>query len=240
MSNKSRLLVIGNSHIECLQSAIKKNPDIKHSQVFNLSQIVKNGSTIKQIVLEIVENVRDFNPDSVCVCLSGNEHNILGVLENPIPFSVGEKSKGSTSPSSKERHFIPYALMEDYFDSQLQKPLLSLIYQSFPDTVRLYLNPPPPISDFSHIQKYPGVFRDKLELGSAPNDLKMQLYRIQSSALRKMAEKENAIFVDVEPGLLDSEGFLNSDYFNQDPTHGNAAYGKVMLERLITFAASAQ
>jgi len=113
-------------------------------------------------------------------------------------------------------------------------------YKSAPDAVRMYLNPPPPISDFSHIQKYPGIFLSKLELGPAPNELKMQLYRIQRNALRNLSEQEKATFVDVEPALLNSEGFLDSKYFNHDPTHGNAAYGKVMLEKIIKISESAR
>lgn len=231
MSNKSKLLIIGHSHVGCLRSAIQARPDIKDILVININN--KTTEVLKK-------QIESFEPDAVCVCLRGNQHNVLGILENPVPFSVGEKFKGSTSPSSEERVFIPLALMEEYFDSKLQKLLLHSIYKSAPDAIRMYLNPPPPISDFSHIQKYPGPFLDKLELGPAPNELKMQLYKIQSNVLRNLSDKENATFIDVEPVLLDPEGFLDSKYFDEDPTHGNAAYGKVMLEKIIKISENAR
>lgn len=231
MNNKSKLLIIGHSHVGCLRSAILARPDIKNIHVININ------SKTEEILQKQVEI---FKPDAVCVCLRGNQHNVLGLLENPVPFSIGEKSKGSTPPYSEERVFIPFALMEEYFDHQLQKSLLHSIYESAPDAIRMYLNPPPPISDFSHIQKYPGLFFDKLELGPAPKELKIELYKIQTQVLRKLAEKENANFVDVDPVLLDPEGFLDSRYFDEDPTHGNAEYGKVMLEKIVKISESAR
>lgn len=249
MGKKINLLIIGHSHVACIRHAVEANPDIKGVYVVNTNKLTKKRSLKErllrrklreqQIVSNMNRQIEKFKPDAVCVCLGGNLHNLFGILENPTPFSVGEKLKGSTSPLSQNRAFIPRALMEEYFDSLIEKTLVSLIFENFPNAVRLYLNSPPPISDFSHIQKYPGVLQDKLDMGPPPNDLKMQLYQIQSNTLRNVAKKENATFVEVEPKLMDSEGFLNSDYYNQDPTHGNRAYGDVMLKKIINLAESA-
>lgn len=240
MSKASKLLVIGHSHIECLRSGISAHPDIQEAHVINLRGIIKKGMRPAEIVSEVFEGLGGFEPDIVLACLGGNQHNMLGTVENPVPFSVGEKSNGSTSPSSEDRVFIPLAMMEEHFDGKLQRPLLHRIYERVPDAVRLYLNPPPPVPDFSHIQKYPGIFRDKLDMGSPPKPLKMQLYKIQTRSFATLSEEEKAIFVDVDPSLVNDEGFLDPKYFNKDPTHGNEAYGKVMLDKILKLAASAR
>ena len=139
MNNKSNLLIIGHSHVECLRSAIKARPDIKDALVININSIkteLKKEQTVTQVVSKTCEVIESFKPDAVCVCLGGNQHNVLGILENPIPFSVGEKSKGSTSPSSEERMFIPHALMEEYFESKQQKSFLHSIYKTDQPTCR--------------------------------------------------------------------------------------------------------
>lgn len=111
--------------------------------------------------------------------------------------------------------------------------LLTALYEAFPGAKRAYLNPPPPIGDWEHIKHHPGAFAGKIQCGPAPDALRIALYRIQTDCFRSLAEKNGAMFIEPDPSTITPEGFLAKGYFNRDPTHGNAAYGKLMLKKVI-------
>jgi len=232
--SKRSFLMIGHSHSMCIQAAAKAQSNLTNVCVINLGKITELGMKVTDIAEAAKAEVQDLTPGAVCLSIKGNEHNVLGILENPVPFSIGEKAHGTAPRISQGRHFIPFSLMEDHFStygSNLR--LIKLLYELFPVATRIYLNPPPPIADFEHIVRNPGIFCDKISLGSSPKELKMQLYRIQTKVLSRIALESNAIFVEPEPELLDAEGFLASPYYNTDPTHGNSAYGKIMLNKML-------
>ena len=72
-----------------------------------------------------------------------------------------------------------------------------------------------------------------LHLGPGPKELKLQLYNIQSKVLEELATEVNATFIGTTADVLDDEGFLAPDFYNDDPTHGNSAYGAIVLERIL-------
>lgn len=230
------LLIVGHSHIECLRSAFMARSERGDVTFVNIRSIQKSAETGQSIISLLKAEISGFNPDAVCLCIGGNTHNLIGLLENPVPFSVGEEISGSVPAPDKNRVFIPHALMRDYFDININKNLISNIYGLFPNAVKMYLNPPPPIPDFEHIKQYPGVFKDKISYGASPKELRIELYNIQSNALRSVAKQERAIFVEVESSVINDEGFLLPAYFNQDATHGNTAYGDIMLNQIINLA----
>lgn len=217
----------------CIEAAIQVRPDMENVRTINLRSVTEPGMKVADVVGKVVEFAEGFEPQAVCLTIGGNLHNMLGIIENPIPFSVGAAEKGSVPEGVNDRLFIPSAVMDDVFKTQFDSRRMAELYRAFPGALRLYLNSPPPIPDFDHIRKYPGIFRDKIFMGPAPNDLRMKLYQMQSKAIRALTDAQGAIFVDPAPELLDAGGFLRSDYFNTDPTHGNIAYGQVMLDELL-------
>jgi len=238
-TDRSRL-VVGHSHVSCIRAAVNAHPDFQNVRVLNLGPIIKKGMKGPEIAQTIVARVNGFNPDALCLTLRGNYHNVLGITENPVPFSVGEKLKGVAPNISNGRHFIPYALMAEMFENYTNGHLAPILYDACPNAIRMYLNPPPPIPDFDHIRRNPGIFREMLDLGPSPNELKMHLYRIQTNSFRKLAESQKAIFIEPDSSLLDADGFLAPKYFDTDPTHGNTLYGKAILTQLLELADQTQ
>ena len=160
---------------------------------------------------------------------------MLGLIEHPQPFSIGDAAKGSEPDGHPDRWFIPYNLMRDDFRAREKtaRNLAQKIYDQFSNAKHLMLNPPPPISDWEHLKTYPGIFKDKIKLGPAPNELKLKLYQIQTSIFKEIADENNADFIDLSGETTTKDGFLQSGYFNTDPTHGNPAYGAVVLDRIV-------
>jgi hypothetical protein len=238
------ILFIGHSHVDCIAAAIRDNA-VTTAHVVNIntalkansqkyrgiiSRLLKRENRIhRAIITAVVRAAPVKDPDAICLCIGGNDHNVLGLLENPIPFSVGDAQAGSAPPDDPDRHFIPYHLIQEYFENRLLLDLIEDLYDLFPAARKFYLNPPPPISDWKHIKSHPGVFRSKLGAGPAPAPLRLQLYRVQTEVLRKKAGLCGAVFIEAAPDLLNPQGFLSPEYYNADPTHGNAAYGQAML-----------
>lgn len=225
------VLVAGHSHIGCLGRAYAERDFEAETKFINLRKF--NDHENDTVGSAIKDELGAFVPDVICLNVGGNLHNFLGIFEHPVPFSVGHSASGALPTDVPERAFIPHALLAEFFHQDIRRDVVASIYDAFPKAKRLFMNTPPPISDFDHIRKYPGVFHDKIHLGPPPTDLKMYLYEIQSGSFRDLAREFDAEFVEVDNSLKTKDGFLAPEYFQEDPTHGNIDYGAVMLSRVL-------
>ncbi|SIT22291.1 hypothetical protein SAMN05421774_11152 [Gemmobacter megaterium] len=231
------ILIVGHSHIRCLMEAWNKRAgyegeyDVEFVDLIWLERQEKLAG--RQVGDAVKRRVRNPSPNYICQCVNGNFHNVLGIVENPVPFSVGEENYGS-APVGNGRWFIPSSVMMDVFQARFERACKAIesVFAAFPESTRLYLNPPPPVADWEHIKAYPGVFSDNIHLGPAPNDLKIRLYELQTAYFENVARVQAASFIRAAPETLTSDGFLRADYYNADPTHGNMRYGQVMLEEI--------
>lgn len=233
---ETNLLIVGNSHVQCLSSAAHHSAQ-RNVEVVNLSQIPhQRTASPDEIASQVVDMVKEKRPDAICLCIAGNEHNILGLIEDPLPISIGDAAEGAVPRGLNGRWFIPRAVAVDSFRKWLDflPKRCKALYESFPEARRLYMMPPPPISDWSHILENPGVFADKIHLGPAPDELRICLYGIQIEVLGEAAGMCGAEIVSVDPVAVDGSGFLKRDFYGADPTHGNALYGNLMLTRILS------
>ncbi len=218
-----KILVIGHSHVNCIASVYRQMGRPPWLKVFNLRRIDKTGG----IVDSIRGLIEGFEPDALCLCLRGNLHNVIGMVEHPQPFSVG----GVPCPG-EGRQVIPYALMRAHFRQVAHPELMACLFAAFPRADRLVLNAPPPVADFDHLRKHPGIFAESIAQGPAPEGLRLFLFALQTDVVRDLAAEHGARFVQSPDRVLDQAGFLASRYFDDDPTHGNDAYGREMLAEL--------
>lgn len=232
MNDRPSILVIGNSHVECLVAALKSQSD-GAVKCLNLRQTNNSDDMSAAEISDWVKAETPLpDPDVVCLCVKGNQHNIYGIVESPKPFSLGAETSGAPGLNDPARSFIPFHLMVDHLVETFKPEQVKAIYDTFPRAARLYLNPPPPIGDWDHIVAHPRLFADRLGQGPAPKALRLQLYAAQTAALRRIAQSCKARFVAPPPDSTDGEGFMVADFWGIDPTHGNAAYGARVLENL--------
>ena len=226
MTPGPKVLLIGHSHVNCILAGARQLGAGDRVKVINLRRLdigTLGAETFRDLLA-------GFEPEAVCLCLAGNFHNIVGLLENPRPFSIGMPDLGAVPPIGTDRQMIPHALMRDLFLQKAQPDLTAKLFAICPGVERLMLNPPPPVADFEHIRNHPGAFADRIgQSGPAPADLRLQLYALQTEVYRDLAQKNNAAFVEPPRRLHDASGFLANAYVNDDPTHGNPAYGIEML-----------
>lgn len=223
MPRAPKILLVGHSHVNCVQLALNTQPELDNIRVLNLRKHRSDTDVVAALA-----RYQSFAPDAVCLCLGGNFHNVLGLLEHPVPFSTSTPQ--GVTPGPGARHLVPRAQLVAMFEQKYPDHLIPLIFNMFPKVARFVLNAPPPIGDFSHIAANPGIFADKLHLGPAPDGLRLELHAIQSELTAQLARDHSAGFLALN--LVDEHGFLPAGYVNDDPTHGNARYGEAVLTLL--------
>lgn len=225
-----RILLIGHSHVNCVQVAARAQAPTPWLKVVNLRRL-ENSEPIAEAVLNTCGT---FEPDFVCLCLGGNFHNVVGLLEHPQPFNFGSPMLQDAPSEDQARHLVPRALMRALFLQKAHPELMDILFGCFSRAKRLVMNAPPPVADFAHIKNNPGVFAERIDQGPAPAELRLKLFDLQTEVFAELACDHGATFVTAPSHAKTANGFLSQRYANDDPTHGNAAYGAEMLNLLQT------
>ena len=160
--------------------------------------------------------------------VGGNAHHLFGLIENPVPFDIC-----LDSPPQDGRVMLHYAFVQEIFESWFQAlfDILERIARTW-DNVS-HICSPPPIGDEFHLRKYPGVFCDRLHLGITPKAIRRKVYDIQCDIFRRKCAAIGVKFMEVPVQAVDHEGFLRPEYYNLDATHGNRAYGQLVLNQIV-------
>lgn len=230
-----RVLVIGMSHVEALAQALR--PDEAASvRIINLNRAPKLYSVADNLLSP--DAYPGPEPELVCLSVGGNFHNIFGLIELPQPISLRDARRGSVplDAEAAARHWLPHGLMRAHFQRRLERLLQHLepLHRRFAGARFLHLSAPPPIGDAAHLRAHPGIFASRMARGIAPFDLRQALYRIQRDIAAERAQALGARFLDPPAAALDRQGALAEGYWADDPTHGNAVYGRLVLDQIAT------
>lgn len=221
----SRVLVIGASHTNVVARALAARPDEAitvinlHDDHRRLRAEVKSGRI-----------ARDHPADVVFSMLGGNYFNRFGLSEHPYPFDLVEDGGDGIDPG---RALIHRSMLREVFREKLRsfRRLLSALVAQYDGPV-YHLCSPPPTQSSLHLEAFPASFAAEIARGVAPARLRMNLYRLQTDILREYAEELGVVFISPPAEALDGEGFLAPDYRADDPTHGNARYGALVLAQI--------
>ena len=95
-----------------------------------------------------------------------------------------------------------------------------------------YVAPPPPFAELAPEAVLPTTFLPLLEKGIAPAAIRLKLYRVQNRIMQEHCEKAGIGMIHAPAAAQDSAGFLLDEYWDRDPTHGNARYGALVIDGL--------
>ncbi|WP_443751182.1 hypothetical protein [Asticcacaulis solisilvae] len=223
-------LVIGQSHTEALSEALAAQPD-SHIRVINYNR--PESDTYRKGVFD-PRMVAGIEPSVVVSMISGNFHNVLGLIEYPTRFNFMD-ANDRAGDVDKDRVNIPYAVMFDYLNTVMRAGFLQVllaIRDLYGVPVHHVCSPPPhPDSDF--IKENPGgYFSDKVHLGVSPPPLRLKLYTLHSRIFREFCEENGIGFIPPPAEAVDADGFLAEPYWRRDPTHANAAYGALVARQI--------
>ena len=241
------VLAIGSSHLVAILAAYKRLQEIGAAP-FRLVAIQANeerfrggptrmvdGFAINVALAAEVERLsREIRPDHVLASLGGNVHNAVGLVNHPQPFDflLPESPDEPLHPAAEA---IPYALVVATVRARNQH-FAAMTRAAHALTGKLPMHQlcsPPPIGDEAHIRAHPGFFGERIEEhGVAPARLRYKLWRAYRAALIAVSDELGIGFLDVPEASMDEHGYLRSDLFGSDPTHGNGRYGRLVLEQV--------
>ena len=230
-----RCLVLGMSHVTAISGGIPES-DREKVKFYKL--------TANDIELDVDELERKFGElnssndradvqgeTSLFLSILGNTYNVLGLIENPVPFNVHGCSQET---GNIERTAIPKEMMRDHFLSRLNPWIknIQIICERFAHFQIYMICSPPPGECAEHIKKFPGFFKGSLDMGIAPAGLRKNLYELQTEIFSDNCKKLGIPIIDPPQQALCEHGFLKEEYRNNDPTHANAKYGALVWEQM--------
>lgn len=183
------------------------------------------------------------DPELVCLCLGGNLHNLICLMESSDPFALGDAAQGAVA-GGEGRHFVPQDMMRAYIAQRLAQvfALAAAIHARFPAARFLHLSSPPPVRQgpvLTEAEKAAGgakAMTQYLVFDVNPPPLRLAVFALQNALYADCAARLGADFLPPPQGALTPEGLLADGFWDDDPTHGNAAWGRLMLDQITAAA----
>lgn len=177
----------------------------------------------------------------VAIFWDGNQH-IGGYLirpDRPFDFFLHERPDLDPEPGA---YVVPAAALRAQMTQRF--PLLAAVITELKvaGATPLVCCTPPPKGDDDFIRRslveapylnfgnQKGVDHSRLEL-SAPR-FRLKLWLVIAQELQNLAIAHGAHYLPVPDDVMTGEGFLKPEYFANDASHANRAYGARMLDHL--------
>jgi hypothetical protein len=241
----TEIVILGDSHVNALQRAERGwNRGHASGPKFDINRFarIKNGQPLAGITqTEAFERIRRLGPDDVVVSLiGGNEYNVMGLVQHPIPFDYFEPEMAVVA--KPDAWLIPTTTLEAEMMQRLDTTIARVRAFREATSARVaHIVPPPPKGDDEFVQsRADSVFNagNVDGLGVSPAALRLKLWLTQRRLTRRACEAIDVAALSPPTAILTDEGFLAPDFYGQDATHANADYGLYMLDMLAAWAVS--
>lgn len=243
---RTQILIVGDSHTQAIKHALKHAAQGREKNIqcraLRYSKL-KNGKDIGDLEAEQINDlVSRLQPNDLVVsCIGGNQHQTLALVQHPVPFDVllPDVAYSEVPPGVS---IIPYQQIRDIFERGLRGKdgeRLQQLKAAAAGKV-LHLLPPPPKEDVAHIlAKHETAFAQAgiQEKGVSPAALRLKFWRIQADVLGDLTQQWGITLLPPPPDALTSEGYLAPPFYADDATHGNAAYGALVVEQISNLSA---
>lgn len=178
-------------------------------------------------------------PQAVFLSVMGNEFNSIAMMRHPEPFDFHWPEMDL--PADPAMQIIPFDLMKAQIRALAEDSALLFwrFFASVYEGPMFMVPPPPPIADEAHIMAYPGAFADRVaQFGLSKPEFRLKMWMLYCEVLREAVAGSSTRYVELPIEIFDM-GYLKSTYWREDPTHGNEAYGAMVLKRLLEKAKTA-
>ena len=178
----------------------------------------------------------DANNDFVISCFGGNAHNVLGLVQHPIPFEFRFEDE-LLEESLENLEIIPISLIEEIMQSQggFPETIWSLRnLRNYYSGILLHCESPPPIYDEDYLIKYAGPFAEMFEKnGITHANLRRKLWRLHSRLIKNECDLLGIHFISAPSNFLTLTGFLTENGLAQDTTHASKEYGRSVIYQIL-------
>ena len=234
---EDKIVIAGHSHTVAIASyRASRAPEVRafgeHEKMFVLDGSWPRDKAYWQQLRELARN------QTIVLVWGGNEHNLLYFFEEKDPFDFYSKHVERLIPGAR---IVPQRMIRKNFAERLK--YLSIELRALVKAQSrqiLLLGTPPPKKDNAELARLmvgEGYFQDWAErLGEmriADPYKRLKLWYLLQEMFEEEAAKANVRFVAVPTAAQDEDGFLQRELWADDVTHGNAAYGQMMMDKLI-------
>lgn len=241
-------LIVGHSHIYCLQHANKIPHSVIDADFIQLQERHEKkysptffqgpeGLMLNEVLATDVRVLADAavqagrNPILV-VSICGNQHNVLGLVKHPQLFDFVL----SDYPDLLEHEacIIPLHAMKEVMRLQCEPAFKIALRLAKLLPPPYYWLEPPPIADESYILSHAREFEeafDRCGITAAP--IRLKLWRLQSYLNREFCLRNGWEYISTPEEAQDDQGFLAKEAWTyRDSVHGNEWYGRLLLEKM--------
>lgn len=165
--------------------------------------------------------------------LGGNEHSVLSLLNPAAPFDFVWPA-GSDAPLLPGHQPVSAAVVEAQLLGAIQQTLaqLTMIRARHPALRVVHVAPPPPQANEARMRDTPEVFGDLIARhGLMPLSIRLKYYGLYVELFRRHLAPLGIECLGPPPESLDEHGALR-DALTLGCTHGNEAYGALVLQQL--------
>lgn len=180
----------------------------------------------------------------VAIFWDGNQHLGYYLFASPPPFDFFLSHRPDL-PGEGGVHLVPETAIRARFAPtfELLHHVIMQLKASTPDCQPIICGTPPPKGDDARLRQlmanellfvchaeYLKVSLQDVEL--TPPRLRFKLWAVLQMMLQDVAFAHAVPFVPIPASVQTADGFLDEQYWWEDATHANFAYGKVMLDHL--------
>lgn len=165
--------------------------------------------------------------------LFGNEHSQMSIVEHATPYDFVFPGRLDLTPLPG-RQVVPWLAIREQVQG-LQQPIgrvLSKMRAALPAARIVHCAPPPPIESAEQILAAGEIMREELNrMGVAPASFRLKIYLAHLDELARNAQANGITLLGPPPAAVTPAGLLRPE-FSRGATHGNAAYGALVLDQL--------
>jgi len=235
------IIVIGDSHTDAVKRALaNRSPDGRTFRAFRWPS-VKNGKNIGDLSEpELYSLIKDLqSTDIVASTLGGNQHQVVSLIQHPVPFDVYNGSAPIQKPRSLDSvTIIPNRQIYDWMESGLRGrdgTRLNTLKAKTQARV-MHLAPPPPKKNAAHIlARCETAFQEAgiSKYGVTDASTRQRIWAIQIKALKSLTTEWGIELINNPSQTVTDDGFLDEIYYANDATHANTLYGERIIQQLI-------
>lgn len=234
------ILAVGQSHVAAIQRAARTHremwPDEPRTRVIHTlaEPYASEGEEFGPLArAAILDQIARHQPRLVSM-LGGNAHNLMSLMRSARPYDFILHGEEEGPPLDPDAELIPEALVRAALEERLQKDFWRL--RTLHDIAGpfIHVESPPPVIDDAFIrERAEDYFRDEpgREIVPASPGVRWRVWRLNARIIRERVEALGGRFLPVPPAVLDEQGFLRLD-LAADPTHGNEAYGELLIRAI--------
>lgn len=183
---------------------------------------------------ELLATVPQDDPDGLVVSvIHGSEHSMLSMLQHPQPFDFHWPPREDLALIAGYQP-IPLEVVTRQVEASAAATIAALtaMRAALPKRRIVHLMPPPPVASEAQIMKAPEVFAGHLQRhGITPLSIRLKYHGLYQAVLDRALAPLRIATLAAPAAALNPDGSL-AEAFVQGCTHGNAAYGALVIDQL--------